>query len=183
MLRGLQPPRSGAHELCGGSGNGLLLSTDIPRFPRPSRNPPFETCAMVSCTTGQCFRGQPIFQWGTSVFCRACDLAMEWSETTYVLQSMPMGHPGQAGGLQGRRGVSCGGLAVNVLGIGSGWQQNKQNRAPLAVEGQWSRMGCSDLCRGERSSLRLLFVRRAALQRAPAPSCASLLCEPPGAFF
>lgn len=51
-------------------------------------------------------------------------------------------HPNQAGSLQGSHGVSCDILAVNGPGSGSGWQQNKQNWAPHAVIGQWSRMEC-----------------------------------------
>ena len=67
-----------------------------------------------------------------------------------------MEHPGQAGGLQGCHGGSCDTLAVNVLGTGSGWQQNKQNWAPLAVVGQCSRVDCRHLCRGEAPPLHLL---------------------------
>ena len=35
--------------------------------------------------------------------------------------------PNQIGGLQGHHHVSGDGLAVEKLGIGSGWQQSKQN--------------------------------------------------------
>jgi hypothetical protein len=74
------------------------------------------------------------------------DRVMECSRAQYVLYSMWMAHPGQAGSLQGPHGVSCGALAVNDPGIGSGWQQSKQNWALPAVVGQWARMQCSDLC-------------------------------------
>ncbi len=46
-----------------------------------------------------------------------------------------MACPYQAGSLQGFRGVSRDLLAVNDLGIGSGWQQSKQNWALPAVVG------------------------------------------------
>ena len=74
------------------------------------------------------------------------DWVMECSRAQYVLYSMWMAHPDQAGSLQGPHGVSCGALAVNDPGIGSGWQQSKQNWALPAVVGQWARMQCSDLC-------------------------------------
>ena len=44
----------------------------------------------------------------------------------YVLLHMQRGR-NQTGGLQGLYNVSCDGLADNDLGVGSGWQQSKQN--------------------------------------------------------
>jgi len=46
--------------------------------------------------------------------------------------------PNQTGGLQGLHHVSGDGLAVEKLGIGSGWQQSKQNWLPPAVMGHWT---------------------------------------------
>ena len=48
--------------------------------------------------------------------------------------------PNQTGGLQGLHHVSGDGLAVEKLGIGSGWQQSKQNWLPPAVMGYWTWM-------------------------------------------
>ena len=45
----------------------------------------------------------------------------------YVLYAMWMGCPYQTGSLQGQPRVSEGALAGNDSGIGSGWQQSKQN--------------------------------------------------------
>jgi len=80
-----------------------------------------------------------------------------------------MEHPGQAGGLQGCHGGSCDTLAVNVLGTGSGWQQNKQNWAPLAVVGQCSRVDCRHLCRGEAPPLHLLPGAGSKRPHSPPP--------------
>ena len=52
------------------------------------------------------------------------------------LQPVPMAYPNQASSLQGLRCVSNEILAVDDLGIGSGWQQSKQNWALLAVVGK-----------------------------------------------
>ena len=46
--------------------------------------------------------------------------------------------PNQTGGLQGLHHVSGDGLAVEKLGIGSGWQQSRQNWLPPAVMGYWT---------------------------------------------
>ena len=56
--------------------------------------------------------------------------------TRYVLRAVLMAYPEQACSLQGSHGVNCDILAANDLGIGSGWQQSKQNRALLAVVGE-----------------------------------------------
>ena len=56
----------------------------------------------------------------------------------YVLLCMWMLCPNQASSLQGCHGVNCVTLAVENWGIGSGWQQSKQNSVLLAVVGQWS---------------------------------------------
>ena len=52
---------------------------------------------------------------------------MEYVETWYVLRPVWMGYPNQAGSPQGIRGVNRDSLVANVLGIGSGWKQSKQN--------------------------------------------------------
>ena len=53
----------------------------------------------------------------------------------HVLRCMWMLCPNQASSLQGHHGVNCAALAVNNWGIGSGWQQSKQNSVLLAVVG------------------------------------------------
>ena len=63
------------------------------------------------------------------------NLAVDCGGATHVLQTVLMAYPGQAGSLQGSHDVSCDILAGDDLGIGSGWQQSKQNQALLAVEG------------------------------------------------
>jgi hypothetical protein len=57
-----------------------------------------------------------------------------------------MAHPNQADRPQGSHHVSDGILAANDPGIGSGWQQSKQNWARPAVVGHCARMRCSDPC-------------------------------------
>jgi hypothetical protein len=52
---------------------------------------------------------------------------MECRGALYVLQAMWMGCPDQTGSLQGHGRGSGGALAGNDSGIGSGWQQSKQN--------------------------------------------------------
>jgi hypothetical protein len=53
----------------------------------------------------------------------------------HVLWIMLMAHPNQADRPQGSHHVSDGILAANDPGIGSGWQQSKQNWARPAVVG------------------------------------------------
>ena len=67
----------------------------------------------------------------------ACILlgVMEYSGNLYALQVMWMVFPNQAASLQGSLAVKCDILAGNNLGIGSGWQQSKQNRVLAAVMG------------------------------------------------
>ena len=60
---------------------------------------------------------------------------MECTRAPYVLRGMLMAHPIQASSLQGLHGVSCDALAVNDLGIGTGWQQSTQSWVLLAVMG------------------------------------------------
>ena len=62
----------------------------------------------------------------------------ECAGAQYVLLRMWMLCPNQASSLQGCHGVNCAILAVKNWGIGSGWQQSKQNSVLLAVVGQWS---------------------------------------------
>ena len=52
---------------------------------------------------------------------------MEYLETWQVLQTVWMAYPNQAGSPQGIRCVNGVSLVANVLGIGSGWKQSKQN--------------------------------------------------------
>ena len=63
-------------------------------------------------------------------------MVMKCGETVHVLQTVLMAYPDQVSSLQGSCGVSCNILAVNDLGIGSGWQQSRQNWALLAVVGK-----------------------------------------------
>ena len=71
---------------------------------------------------------------------------VEGSGILYALLTMWMVFPNQAAGLQGFPGVNLDLLAVNDLGIGSGWQQSRQNWMPVAVVGQRIRMESSGPC-------------------------------------
>ena len=71
---------------------------------------------------------------------------MECIGMQHVLWLMWMAYPNQADSLQGFCSVNCTILAANDPGIGSGWQQSKQNWALPAVVGHWARMRSSDLC-------------------------------------
>ena len=71
---------------------------------------------------------------------------MKYQALQHVLHLMWMAHPNQADSLQGPQGGNVEVLAANDLGIGSGWQQSKQNWALSAVVGKWVRVICSDLC-------------------------------------
>ena len=61
---------------------------------------------------------------------------MECWGAAHVLPAVRMAYPDQASSLQGFHGVNHDLLAANDLGIGSGWQQSKQNWALLAVVGK-----------------------------------------------
>jgi hypothetical protein len=74
--------------------------------------------------------------WEASVSCLFGAWVMEREGSAHVLQSVLMAYPDQASSLQGFHGVNCDFLAANDPGIGSGWQQSKQNWALLAVVGQ-----------------------------------------------
>ncbi len=63
-------------------------------------------------------------------------LAVDCGGAAHVLQTVLMAYPNQAGSLQGPHSACCDILAVDDLGIGSGWQQSKQNQALLAVVGK-----------------------------------------------
>ena len=52
---------------------------------------------------------------------------MECMETLYVLHAVRMAYLGQASSPHGSHGVNCDSLVADVLGIGSGWKQSKQN--------------------------------------------------------
>ena len=52
---------------------------------------------------------------------------MEYVETEHVLRTVWMAYPNQVGSPQGPHGVNCDPLVANVLGIGSGWKQSRQN--------------------------------------------------------
>lgn len=62
-------------------------------------------------------------------WCRECCGAK------HVMHPVWMAYPNQAGSLQGSQHVSADNLAVKYLGIGSGWQQSKQNWDLPAVVG------------------------------------------------
>ena len=78
---------------------------------------------------------------------------VESSGILYVLLTMWMVFPNQAAGLQGLLCVNRDFLAVNDLGIGSGWQQSRQNWMPAAVVGQRIRMESRGLCNVEAAPL------------------------------
>ena len=83
---------------------------------------------------------------------------MEYQGMQHVLHTLSMVCPDQAGSLQGSRSASCDILAANDLGIGSGWQQSKQNWALPAVVGQQIRKACSALCCQELIQLHLFSL-------------------------
>ena len=70
----------------------------------------------------------------------------------------------QAVGLQGDSGVDWGTLVAKDLGIGSGWQQSRQNWIPAAVVRHLGRMEGGDLYNDkadpQQSLLRVLVRRR-----------------------
>ena len=78
---------------------------------------------------------------------------MEGSGILNALLTMWMVFPNQAAGLQGLLCVDRGALAVKDLGIGSGWQQSRQNWMPAAVVGQRIRMESRGLCNVEAAPL------------------------------
>ena len=61
---------------------------------------------------------------------------MKYQGLQHVLHAMWMAYPYQADSLQGLHGGNCEVLAANDPGIGSGWQQSKQNWALSAVVGK-----------------------------------------------
>ena len=82
---------------------------------------------------------------------------MEGSGILNALLTMWMVFPNQAAGLQGLPFVRRGVLAVNNLGIGSGWQQSRQNWMPAVVVGQRIRMESSSLCNVEAAPLHSFY--------------------------
>ena len=82
---------------------------------------------------------------------------MEGSGNLYALLTMWMVFPNQAAGLQGLLCVDRGALAVKDLGIGSGWQQSRQNWVPAAVVGKRIRMESSSLCNVEAAPLHSFY--------------------------
>ena len=72
--------------------------------------------------------------------------------------------PNQAAGLQGNSSVNLGILVAKDLGIGSGWQQSRQNWIPAAVVRHLGRMEGGDLYNDkadpQQSLLRVLVRRR-----------------------
>ena len=64
---------------------------------------------------------------GGASLCRLGTWVVEHLETCQVLQTVWMDYPNQAGGPQGFRAVERDSPVANVLGIGSGWKQSKQN--------------------------------------------------------
>ena len=85
--------------------------------------------------------------------CSSWSGVVESSGILYVLLTMWMVFPNQAAGLQGLLCVNRDFLAVNDLGIGSGWQQSRQNWMPAAVVGQRIRMESRGLCNVEAAPL------------------------------
>ena len=83
---------------------------------------------------------------------------LEGSGSLNALLTMWMVFPNQAAGLQGLLCVDRGALAVKDLGIGSGWQQSRQNWMPAAVVGQRIRMESSGLYNVEAASLHSFFA-------------------------
>ena len=95
----------------------------------------------------QRWRGaQSVDCWEYPISCCLWGWVMECIGMQHVLWLMWMAYPNQADSLQGFCGVNCTILAANDPGIGSGWQQSKQNWALPAVVGHWARMRSSDLC-------------------------------------
>ena len=90
---------------------------------------------------------------------------------------MWIAHLGQASSLQGHFGVNWGVLAGNDWGIGSGWQQSKQNSTLLAVTRQWARMQCRNLWRVEVPLLHPYFAYSYHVA-----SCKKLMLSCNGAF-
>ena len=89
---------------------------------------------------------QSVGRWEYPLSCRLRGWVMECIGMQHVLWLMWMAYPNQADSLQGFCSVNCTILAANDPGIGSGWQQSKQNWALPAVVGHWARMRSSDLC-------------------------------------
>ena len=98
---------------------------------------------------------------------------MEGSGNLYALLTMWMVFPNQAAGLQGLLCVNRDFLAVNDLGIGSGWQQSRQNWMPAAVVGQRIRMESSGLYNVEAAPLHSFLLSLASL--GPPETCRGTL--------
>ena len=67
--------------------------------------------------------------------CPQGNWVMECVRDYHDLLRMWMALPSQVGSLQERHGVNCDSLAVDVLGIGRGWQQSKHTWVLLTVLG------------------------------------------------
>ena len=75
----------------------------------------------AGCTVDDpCELANPAHGVGGVFPCHLGTWAMECVETEYVLQTVWMAYPDQAGSPQGPHGVNCDPLVANVLGIGSG---------------------------------------------------------------
>ena len=147
-------PRSQAREIASSKGLATLAVALRPQFHSPGYCPrglPFcltNFSEQMSYSLGQLWAGPLPPGWNKSIigsnsqqitFCweRSCRVRA-WrcsvGELTMSCTSCRWFILNQTGSLQGTLGVSRGFLAANVPGIGSGWQQSKQNWAlPAAV--------------------------------------------------
>ena len=91
--------------------------------------------ALQSCAPNACLAKAILFAGGIQSSVALRGWVLKCVGAQHVLHVMSMAHPNQADRPQGSHHVSDGILAVNDLGIGSGWQQSKQNGARPAVVG------------------------------------------------
>jgi len=75
---------------------------------------------------GRLFIGYRSLRW-ESCSCDPRVGAMQYTSLCQDLWFILVLQSNQAGGLQGSHSGNCDTLAANDLGIGSGWQQSKQN--------------------------------------------------------
>ena len=97
------------------------------RLGKPKQTPLAAGSSIVMATPPG--RGHKSCRWGGSHLPvpRKGTWLMKRCGPSHVLLTVWMGCPNQTGGLQGRPGVSLGGLAGNDSGTGPGWQQSRQN--------------------------------------------------------
>ena len=139
----LRPPRNPPFWPCAACAcnlHPLLLSPSPPHthFPAPTHTwhphmqPPaadhHRPCSWLAMWAFRCWEASPVPLCGAR--------AWECAGAQHVLPCMWILRPNQASSLQGCRGVNGAILAVKNWGIGSGWQQSKQNWALRAVVGK-----------------------------------------------